>query len=366
MALTCSAQAFLMLAVGELFFPSITGGQGSLSMWGQLWRYPFLWTNAINNSLYWFAFAYLLREPLGQVLTVLAFLAAVFLVEPISVIAGLPPVSVIPFHAILLALTGCCLCVVDVPPWLTAAAARNMPWLSAFTLAQAPSGSEATSPTQSPSKRDADGVAGATSPPPSPPAPAAADAALHMFTVGVAFLALALCTGVGVTITNVFQVQAGLNAFGYAAIDQVLLPVTTLPLAAVLDASPTLREALGEPRWSEAAVCPPSFRHSVSRAVAEVRPFWRSLLAFHSLEFVRTIAFYSVVTTYDTSLSYFSLTLTRVLLSWLATLAAMTVLRTWVGLDAAAAAAATHPVALSLRIGGSLCLAVAVWSAQPS
>lgn len=81
MSCYCCAQAFVVLSVLQLAAPGLTDGQGALSMWKQIGHHPGLLINAVNNSVYWSALSFLLREPLGAVLVVLAFLFASFLVR---------------------------------------------------------------------------------------------------------------------------------------------------------------------------------------------------------------------------------------------------------------------------------------------
>jgi hypothetical protein len=56
---------------------------------GALVRHPALLINAFNNTVYWVALAFVLREPLGVVLVVLAFLLAGFLVAPFETVVGI-------------------------------------------------------------------------------------------------------------------------------------------------------------------------------------------------------------------------------------------------------------------------------------
>lgn len=83
-------QAFVVLAVCELALPTEwTRGQGSLWMWGALWEHPALLVNAFNNTVYWIALVLVLREPLGAVLVVLAFVLASFFIAPFEAVVGL-------------------------------------------------------------------------------------------------------------------------------------------------------------------------------------------------------------------------------------------------------------------------------------
>jgi hypothetical protein len=183
--------------------------------------------------------------------------------------------------------------------------------------------------------------------------------------VAGAYLVLAITTGIGVTMATYFQRSAGLNSFGYTAVDQVLLPFTTLPLAAALDASVRLRGLVGEPVWSAAAAKPPNFAHTLRRAWAEVNAgsphsFWLTLVPFHGLEMLRSLLFFYLVTQFDVDSTYMTMTLLRVVLCWLASLLVCTVLRAFVGLDAAEARAAVHPVNLAVKVAGSSLLVVSI------
>ena len=69
----------------------------------------------------------------------------------------------------------------------------------------------------------------------------------HLAAVAVAFLTLALTAGIGIVCTTYFEQRAELQMFGYAAVDQVLLPFTTLPFVALATRWHGLARFLGEP-----------------------------------------------------------------------------------------------------------------------
>lgn len=392
MAVYCSLQAFIILGIGEYALPtSFTGGQGSISMWRSVMvTNPELWLNAVNNSVYWLALSFLLREPVGAILVVLGFLAASFLVDPFQQVVGLESGAHIPPGAVVLGTLGALLCVGELP--LTSANAA-LARLRAFAagcfescpgcsrhcrslcatgggscayspvplgsegagdaydedraekqLPLSPSSSEpasagsSLSSTTAASLSDTSSIAAFANPQPlaeatatAATAPAAnlgrrsyedvplmsstgarAESSLHSSgssaaaagahgaqtrqteaadsggccgqrcgalrgaghggAVLAAFAILAITTATGITLTTWMQARAGLSAFGYTAVDQVLLPFTTLPLVALLERVLCMRRLVGEPRWSNDRENSPSF-------VATLWRTWREVMA---------------------------------------------------------------------------------------
>ena len=220
--------------------------------------------------------------------------------------------------------------------------------------------------------------------------------ALRHVSVAAAFVVLSLTAAAGISLAAHFQRVADLNGFGYTAIDQVLLPLTALPLAAVLDRSRTLRAWVGEPPWSPSQVLAPSFTASLRRAATEVFssgvdssapseetsstidapatagsygvctlckapwPFVLTLIPYHGLEFFRSFLLFYLVTTFDLDATYLQMTLVRVVLCWVAAMLACTLLREWVGIPRADAERALSPVSLASTCAGSALMVGAV------
>jgi hypothetical protein len=74
----------------------------------------------------------------------------------------------------------------------------------------------------------------------------------------------------GVSLMAAAERHAGLSSFGYTALDQLLLPLSTLPLVALLESWAWAHDAVGEPRWSQTSKLPPSVS-------ATFRRTWREL-----------------------------------------------------------------------------------------
>jgi len=450
-SLYCSVQAGVVLAAAQLALPtSVTGGQGPLTMWAAIADHPPLLVNAVNNAVYFAAMVAVLREPMGPLLVVLAFLAATFAVVPLQRAIGMAAAGSLTPGVVVLGVAGALTCAIDLPrPLADAAAAaccrrgrhvlpdepssppvEDTPATSAPTAAGDGDGGDgegdgialvtvrgsasryavvnaaATVPSATTESSGADGnsnddagqsveaAAAAASVPPRPTALGA-----------VAFFVLAATTAIGITLATYFETAYGMNSFGYTAVDQVLLPFTMLPLAALIDSTRLLRRAVGEPPWSAESAVPPHFGATLARTWREVnalvpalphpppqspagggggitawcrrtaaaarlllpRPcaarrttFWWTLVPFHALEFGRTLLFFYLVTAFDVEATYLTMTLLRIAMCWVASLLTCWLWRGWSGVTDAEAAAALHPVALALRGAGCVALLASV------
>ena len=285
MSTFCFVQSFVVLGAAELLLPvSLTGGQGSLSVWSIVLRHPWLLGNAVNNSIYWTAMAVLLREPLGSLLIVLAFLSGSFLVDPLlqlldsssSDATASTASSNVKASLILLSIVGSAMCAVDVPLRTSEAVfscITGRRWWRELVvprggyvgIASPPHQQQQASLDSSSVDYDEhvhDGEEGGASP--SHPSAASASSSFSCGRapcVALAFAVLAGTTGVGVVFATFSELYANLTPFGYTAVDQLLLPLTTLPLAAFLGAFYWTRNLIGEPPWDEGEACAASRPH---------------------------------------------------------------------------------------------------------
>jgi hypothetical protein len=371
-----AVQAFVVLLLCELLLPeSITLGQGSLWMWQALVAHPAVFINAITNTVYWVALLFVLRHPLGVVLVVLAFVLASFFIAPFQAIVGIQGDKGTDAGASVLAVVGSVLCLAELPaPWLvrleelSGLQERTKAW---YRLADLPPLQLPEAPPASSRKeeRDEEEQAGLLAEPatatmtelvlpvqessvvPAPPADTAVVLPQSPIALGAAWLVLALTAGVGIVCTVVMERQMGIGAFGYAAIDQVLLPVTTLPLTMAAVRWTPLASWIGEPTAGRDA----TVRESFSRTWREVD--WVSLVPFRGLMFGREFLFFWLATAFsDLAETYLEMTILRVILCWLGSLLISMRLRRWGGLSSAEAAISLHPANLLLRTLGSAVL----------
>ena len=286
MSVWCFMQAFVVLGIAELALPTAwTGGQGSLSMWGLLYTHPWMWGNAFNNSIYWLSMAVLLREPLGSLLVVLSFLSGSFMVDPLSSAVGLAGGAPVTLSVLLLSILGSALCAVDIPlsvsEEITSVVLRRRPQqrphASPIDDSEPPPPSTSTPTTVEEGASLLPAHFALTAPTLSAndarPVESAPSPGGHSVGVAVAFCVLAVTTGVGVVFAAYAETHAGLTSFGYTAVDQMLLPFTTLPLVALLGAFAATRSMIGEPDddvGSEGSGALLTFAQQLARAWAEV------------------------------------------------------------------------------------------------
>ena len=485
MSMYCSLQAVIVLSAAELLLPLyVTGGQGPLSMWNMLSRHPGLWLNAAVNGLYLLSITVLLREAVGPLYVVFAFLCAAVLLGVIS--GGAQAAST--WGAALLGGLGAMLVLwprdssLCMTRWTWRVLCSRIGWtdnsarprtaldtseseslgdrgsfkrapeevdgvmvdsedeIYPLTASECPvpvlelersiCDSDVQPATASSSERDTpsstDRAVAASGASPmgallrrefsfsswisSASTTIVSIASLRYVSVAVAFVTLALTAAAGISFATYYQRVAGLNGFGYTAIDQVLLPLSALPLAAVLDRSRRLRFWIGEPPWSTTQTLPPSFLASLSRAFKEVFstpskalsvhshdaaltgsvatdmpnnsvilaatgsqlrslscaicqlpwPFVLTLVPYHGLEFLRSFLLFFLVTSFDLDATYLQMTLVRVILCWGGTLLACTLLRDWIRVSRGDADLALSPVSLAATFTGSALMISAV------
>jgi len=112
-----AAQAFVVLAILQLALPAgVTQRQGSLWLPIGLVRCPGIWLNAFNNTVYWVALIYVLREPLGAVLVVLAFILASLFIAPFERVVGMTGDATPSAVSVMLAIIGTVMCILTLPP----------------------------------------------------------------------------------------------------------------------------------------------------------------------------------------------------------------------------------------------------------
>jgi len=142
--------------------------------------------------------------------------------------------------------------------------------------------------------------------------------------------------------------------FGYAAADQILLPITTIPALLLVNAIPSVR-AIFEPEDSPAE----SFVALGKRTWAETS--LRDMAAFRSTMFAREFLFFFLVTHYpDINLVYLEMTLIRLCLSFLASLVVCKWGASFIHLSFRESAKTLHPINITTRALGTCVVTVAI------
>jgi hypothetical protein len=168
----------------------------------------------------------------------------------------------------------------------------------------------------------------------------------HNVLVFVAFVVLALTAGTGIVFTRYFEERMGFNMFGYTAADQILLPASTVPLALVASAWPSLANAIGEPDGSLGVT------ETLARTWSEVD--FRTLIPYRTVMFAREFLFYVIATQYsDLANAYLEMTAIRVVFVWVAAVVVCSLLRGFVGISTKEMVSALHPLSLLSKLVGT-------------
>lgn len=294
---------------------------------------------------------------------------------------SLPATRSLPPQACVLAVAGAVLCLVPVPAVLAGADAAIVRALCPCRTAavadlarggrhqysevgredsgdslldRADAGTVAAAPRKEPAVAPGAAVeapaAAAQPPPPSSPA-----GLLRLRTpawaLALAWAVLAGTAAIGIVCTTYFEHSLGLSMFGYAAVDQVLLPFTTLPLTAAAVRVAWVADLIGEPAEGRDA----TVRASLGRTWAEAD--WRTLVPFRASMFGREFLFFWLVTAFsDLTTTYLQMTILRVVLCWLASLLVCAFFRAWSGVSDEEADGALRPSTLLFRLAGSAVL----------
>lgn len=171
------------------------------------------------------------------------------------------------------------------------------------------------------------------------------------WAIALAWFVLAGTAAIGIVCTTVFEHWYGLTSFGYAAVDQVLLPFTTLPVTLLAVKLSWLADLLGEPAEGRDATC----RASLARSWAEADLL--TLVPFRATMFGREFLFFWLVTAFkDLTITYLEMTIVRVVMCWVASLVVCTWLRQWSGISASEASDSLRPTTLTMRVVGTIVL----------
>lgn len=171
------------------------------------------------------------------------------------------------------------------------------------------------------------------------------------WAIALAWFVLAGTAAIGIVCTTVFEHRYRLTSFGYAAVDQVLLPFTTLPVTLLAVKLSWLADLLGEPAEGRDATC----RASLARSWAEADLL--TLVPFRATMFGREFLFFWLVTAFkDLTVTYLEMTIVRVVMCWVASLVVCTWLRQWSGISASEASDSLRPTTLCMRVVGTVVL----------
>lgn len=106
--------------------------------------------------------------------------------------------------------------------------------------------------------------------------------------------------------------------------------------------------------WKE--VLPKGIRLRLDLILPYARNVYSALIPMHTLEFIRTLFFFYLTTSYDLASVYLSMNIVRIILAWIASILVCSYFSAFIGLSTSERAANMHPVPLMLKLVGSILL----------
>lgn len=213
-----------------------------------------------------------------------------------------------------------------------------------------------------------------------PPVPASrCSKLLRVFPLVVPFIGLSFTYALYFCMMQLYDRKCDANAWGYNSVDQVGLPVymyPTLLIASLYEgwrtkgrhaAEPTspTQVAGGEPldeeqEEKEDANFWQAIKHSVRENAAGYGQGFAFMFLYRLLINGRAVAYFWIASEYDLSEAYFVLTLVRVLLSWVVSLALVLVVPRYIHSDAGERAQLLDRANLIAKTVGSVCVVLSL------
>jgi len=308
--------------------------QGPGSMFQQIYHHPFLLINGVLNIAYYTGETMLYREPLGLVFLVIASLSSTFLINPLNIIFDQPTDKPLPPVVLLLGIAGAFLCVIEKPSTEK----------SKLHGLESPTSSHETIDT----------------PDSAPLLPINGDGehanltkerviffVKSSFRLFVPFCLLSVTYAFWFFfqkyVDNVFHV----NAFGYNALDQGLLPLYLIPWLFLVDFIPPLKLA-----YEDENNMKESFIEATKQTWKEASTL--NLFCYRLFINARAFAYFLLAVNFDLTLVYLELTLIRVIISWLGSLVLCLLFPKFIGTTEEEKKATFSPLNIILKVAGTI------------
>jgi len=312
--------------------------QGPFSMFQQIYDHPFLLVNGVVNLLYYTGETMLYREPLGLIFLVTASLASTFLLNPINLILDQPTDAPLPASVLVPGIIGALLCVIE---------KREKETVSKPALADAlldePS-SFLSEPVESINQPLITVVVGKRSK--WETVRFYLKSSLRVF---VPFSMLAVTYALWFVIQKYVDNDYHVNAFGYNALDQGLLPFYIFPYLFVVSLWAPVKqfyeddENMNETFWE-------SIKNTWKESNLLTLFFYRLFING------RAFAYFILAVNYNLTVVYLELTLIRVIMSWLGAIVVCLLMPKFIGATPEERKATFKLINLALKFLGTGCV----------
>ena len=278
--------------------------QGVTTMLETLYLYPLLLLNGLTAVLYHVAEVIILKNSVGQVLKVNACLCSTFLIPPIvRVLVPFDNVEPIPPVLVCLAAVGATLTALSPVQWKYIFSCFRYNSVRDKSLAQ---NQEEIQPILLAKKKDQES--------------SSSSSLAAAFALSVAVATMLFSSALWASFQRYAQNECGVNHTGYVAIDQVVGGVYILVYVACISSEP-LKDIL---LWKEDVASGESFRDALSHTLKQsTSNGYRGtiLIALAKLfATLRLVGQFYLLVKYNPALVMLEMNITRLLISWIATL----------------------------------------------
>lgn len=289
--------------------------QGPLTIYKVLASCPLSLLNGALNVVYYFGEASLYREPLGVLLLVMAALLSTFVVNPLQAMLGMHREAAAGAGATILGIAGAFLCTIE----RTAPASQRGSICQEDAEATGPAELDGAAPvTEYSHVNEGDGDGDGSSAAPVTTKERVLVWLRRNIKVLFPFLTLAFAYALYFVFMAYYDAHCNVNAWGYNALDQVMLPVYLYTALAVTSVLPCRAASLDDGAGDENFLI--AVRETFKSEARNYGAGFAHMFAYRFLINGRAVAYYFIASRYDLAKAYFVLTLVRVVLSWLVSL----------------------------------------------
>ncbi len=354
--------------------------QGPLTMFSAMWHHPTLLLPGLINILYYTSETFMYQLPFGVVMIVLANIVSSSIMPWIKSTMGLAPGAAMSPLILMMGFIGTLLAVVQYKRGMVTAVWRSI----RRKVRRGPDRdqySEITDDLNQPTPRPLATAASLTG-----------SAALQTAAHAVPFVVIVIVSGVYFVIQVFFTAKERINVWGFTAVDQVLLPVWTMPYLFIMYCTP-FRALLSPRSGSQARVALredtaimgvyaadelPTTRNPVKIVTRYVKlgvvTFVRDMKKAFTSEFApiemtlyrlllntRALMYFYFAVVYDVTTVFLELSLMRVSLSWLGVLAINIAAPQLMEITRAEKKTNLHPVNITLKLVGTGICMTSLW-----
>lgn len=334
--------------------------QGPTSATVLIYYAPLLLIAGVINWAYYIGEIFLYKEALGILFLVLASLGSSFLVPAVMWMFAMPAVELVAWPVYVLGIVGSLLCTfenIPLPDAVTKFLSRLIPrrfrkgYVEVKESAQ-PDSPAVLEPHAAEEVEEEEALVQKKDHPAEARWKKVKSLAISSLRVLIPFFVLAIAYALWFCLQKIFNDRYHLNAFSFTFIDKVFFILYVIPFIFVTDKVPFIKRLFEKPELQSEGFIG-SF---VSTWKESIHPWYSmlNLFIFRLLINARSFIYFYLAVLYDINTVYLTLTLIRILFSWLGVICVVLFFRKFIGTSIEERKRVFSPVPLFLKIIGSV------------